>query len=57
VRALVAEHWTATGSARARTVLADWDRYRPLFLRVEPRGAAAHVAALKSQLLATPRGG
>nr|MCU0648606.1 glutamate synthase large subunit [Gemmatimonadaceae bacterium] len=47
VRGLVTEHWEATGSQRARTVLDEWARYRRLMHRVEPRGASAHVAAIK----------
>ena len=52
VRALVAAHHAATGSARAALVLDRWDRFGPLFRRAEPRGAGAHVAAIKDAFLA-----
>ncbi|WP_432757215.1 glutamate synthase large subunit [Consotaella aegiceratis] len=33
---LISSHLDYTGSARARTILADWDSYRPKFLKVMP---------------------
>jgi glutamate synthase domain-containing protein 2/glutamate synthase domain-containing protein 3 len=52
LRALVAAHLAATGSPRARAVLDGWERMRPFFRRAEPRGAAAHVAAIREAYLA-----
>lgn len=52
LRALVSAHLAATGSPHARPVLDGWDRLQPLFRRVEPRGAAAHVAAIRLAYLA-----
>ncbi len=48
LHALVIRHWEWTRSARARVLLDSWDRQRTLFRRVEPKGASAHVAALRS---------
>jgi glutamate synthase domain-containing protein 3 len=55
VRALAAAHLAATGSPRARLVLDEWDRLGPLVRRVEPRGAGAHVGAIKDAYLAALR--
>ena len=48
LHALVIRHWEWTRSARARALLDTWDRQRTLFRRVEPKGASAHVAALRT---------
>jgi hypothetical protein len=37
----VHEHQERTGSARAREVLLDWARFRPLFVKVVPLGPGA----------------
>ncbi|GJG89263.1 glutamate synthase [Gemmatimonadetes bacterium T265] len=51
VRALLAEHLAATGSARARALLDDWAAAGARFRRVEPRDAGAHVAAIRAAYL------
>ncbi|MEJ2376958.1 MAG: glutamate synthase large subunit, partial [Pseudolabrys sp.] len=48
---LIAEHGRHTGSARAAAILADWERYRPLFKKVMPveyRRALAEMAKEKA---------
>jgi glutamate synthase domain-containing protein 3 len=40
LRALVAAHYEATGSRRARMLLANWDAHRTRFWKVAPKGAA-----------------
>ncbi len=57
VLGLVEEHWRHTGSHRARTVLDAWPHHRALMHRVEPRGAALHVAAIKAAYRATAASG
>jgi glutamate synthase (ferredoxin) len=44
VTGLVREHLIRTGSARARHILAGWDRYRLLFRKVAPIAAPVAVA-------------
>lgn len=39
MRALVREHGEKTASPRAAAILADWDRFRPLFHKVVPHAA------------------
>lgn len=51
VRALLEEHRAATDSPRAHALLDQWAHYRTLMYRVEPRGAAAHVAAIRQRYL------
>jgi glutamate synthase domain-containing protein 2/glutamate synthase domain-containing protein 1/glutamate synthase domain-containing protein 3 len=41
VLGLIREHLERTGSPRARAILEAWDRYRPLFRKVQPNGAPA----------------
>ncbi len=51
LRMLIAEHARHTGSARAAAILADWQRYRPLFKKVMPveyRRALAEMAKEKA---------
>jgi glutamate synthase domain-containing protein 2/glutamate synthase domain-containing protein 1/glutamate synthase domain-containing protein 3 len=48
---LLHQHVALTGSLRARSLLADWERARQLFRKVEPRGAETHVAAIRSAYL------
>jgi glutamate synthase domain-containing protein 2/glutamate synthase domain-containing protein 1/glutamate synthase domain-containing protein 3 len=43
VRRLVERHLEVTGSARARALLAEWDRAAPAFWRVAPRGDIVEV--------------
>jgi glutamate synthase domain-containing protein 3 len=40
LRKLVQQHFHKTGSARARTILAQWDAYRVLFRKVAPPALA-----------------
>ena len=49
--ALVREHRDRTMSLRARTIIAKWEWYFPLVRKVEPRGASAHVAAIRARYL------
>ncbi len=49
--ALLREHRDRTMSLRARTIVAKWDWYVPLFRKVEPRGAAPHVATIRRDYL------
>jgi glutamate synthase (ferredoxin) len=51
VRRLVREHEEKTTSPRARTVLVEWERFRPLFRKVAPKGADAYVAATRAAYL------
>jgi len=51
VRRLVREHEEKTTSPRARTVLVEWERFRPLFRKVAPRGAEIYVAATRAAYL------
>jgi glutamate synthase (ferredoxin) len=51
VRRLLEAHWGATASPRARAVLDHWAHYRSLMHRVEPRGAATHVAAIRQRFI------
>jgi glutamate synthase domain-containing protein 3 len=51
VQRLLDAHWVATASPRARAVLDHWAHYRPLMHRVEPRGAASHVAAIRQRFV------
>ena len=37
LKQIVSQHYRLTGSPRAKTLLADWDEYRPLFVKVTPR--------------------
>jgi glutamate synthase (NADPH/NADH) large chain len=51
LRTLIANHARYTGSKRAAEILADWERYRPLFRKVMPveyRRALAEMAKEKA---------
>jgi glutamate synthase domain-containing protein 3 len=48
---LVREHEEKTASPRARAVLVEWERFRPLFRKVAPKGADAYVAAARDAYL------
>jgi glutamate synthase domain-containing protein 3 len=48
---LVREHEERTTSPWARAILVDWARYRPLFRKVAPRGAAPDVAVIRTAYL------
>jgi len=48
---LIREHRDRTMSLRARTIVAQWEWYLPHFRKVEPRGASAHVAAIRLDYL------
>jgi glutamate synthase (ferredoxin) len=48
---LVREHEEKTTSPRARAVLVDWERHRPLFRKVAPKGAAPYVAVIRTAYL------
>ena len=49
---LIHEHGERTVSARARTLLVDWESYRSLFRRVVPRGVDAFTATIRRDYLA-----
>jgi len=51
LRRLVREHEEKTTSPRARTVLVEWERFRPLFRKVAPKGAEAYLAATRAAYL------
>ena len=55
VYALVREHEERTASARARTILVQWDSYLALFRKVAPKGAEAYIAATLDSYLAGER--
>ncbi len=48
---LVREHEEKTTSPRARAILVDWNRHRPLFRKVAPKGAAGFVAVIRAAYL------
>jgi glutamate synthase (NADPH/NADH) large chain/glutamate synthase (ferredoxin) len=52
---LVREHEERTASARARTILVQWEHFLPLFRKVAPKGAEAYVAATRDAYLASER--
>jgi glutamate synthase domain-containing protein 3 len=54
VTGLVREHLIRTGSGRARTILAGWDRYRLLFRKVAPLAQPQAVAPPVMPEAATP---
>jgi glutamate synthase domain-containing protein 3 len=45
LRALIQRHFDMTGSARAAAIISEWDRYLPMFWRIEPRLAASGVSS------------
>jgi glutamate synthase (NADPH/NADH) large chain len=55
---LIARHARLTGSARAAAILAEWEKYRPLFRKVMPleyRRALAELKAVESAEAQQPR--
>jgi len=48
---LIRDHEEKTTSVRARNLLVDWDRFRPLFRKVAPKGAEAYIAAARRAYL------
>ncbi len=48
---LIRDHEEKTTSARARNLLVEWDRCRPLFRKVAPNGAEAYIAATRRAIL------
>ncbi len=55
VHALVREHEERTASARARTILVQWDAYLSLFRKVEPKGAATFISEIREAYLSGER--
>jgi glutamate synthase (ferredoxin) len=51
LKRLIRSHEEKTVSARARTILVEWDRYLPLFRKVLPRGAGTLVNAVRDSYL------
>jgi glutamate synthase domain-containing protein 2/glutamate synthase domain-containing protein 1/glutamate synthase domain-containing protein 3 len=51
LRKLIHEHEEKTVSARARTMLVQWDQFVPLFRKVVPKGAGALVEAARTRYL------
>lgn len=43
LKTLIAQHLEQTGSPKARTILDNWEAYRPLFRRVMPKEAVAQI--------------
>ena len=56
LRTLIRQHEEYTSSPRARQILEGWDRFRPLFRRIAPRGGAMLVAAARDKYLAAYTG-
>jgi glutamate synthase domain-containing protein 3 len=52
VHALLELHRHRTGSPRARALLDGWGRQRRQWRKVQPRGAAEHVVAIRAQWFA-----
>jgi glutamate synthase domain-containing protein 3 len=52
LRALIEEHLEATGSARAKTILDDWDAQLPHFVKVMPRDYKRALAELAAEAAA-----
>jgi glutamate synthase (NADPH/NADH) large chain len=50
---LISDHARYTGSARAQAILADWNRYRPLFKKVMPVEYARALAEMAKEKAAT----
>jgi glutamate synthase (NADPH/NADH) large chain len=50
---LISDHVRYTGSARAAAILADWQRYRPLFKKVMPVEYARALAEMAKEKAAT----
>jgi glutamate synthase (ferredoxin) len=51
LRRLIREHEEKTASARARTILVQWEEFLPRFRKVAPRNAPALVAATREAYL------
>jgi glutamate synthase (NADPH/NADH) large chain len=49
LRKLIADHARYTGSRRAEEILANWDRYRPLFRKVMPVEYARALAEMAKE--------
>jgi glutamate synthase domain-containing protein 3 len=47
LRPLISKHAEVTGSARAKEILADWERFQPLMWRAFPRPPAAKPSEAK----------
>ena len=53
LKKLISDHARYTGSARAKAILADWARYRPLFKKVMPVEFARALAEMAKEKAAT----
>jgi glutamate synthase (ferredoxin) len=51
IRKLIREHEEKTVSARARTILVQWEEFAPLFRKVVPKDADALVEAVRTKYL------
>jgi len=51
LKRLIREHEEKTASARARTILVQWEEFLPRFRKVAPRNAAGLVAATREAYL------
>jgi glutamate synthase (NADPH) large chain len=51
LKRLIREHEEKTASARARTILVQWEEFLPRFRKVAPRNASALVAATREAYL------
>jgi glutamate synthase (NADPH/NADH) large chain/glutamate synthase (ferredoxin) len=55
LRKLIQQHFHKTGSARARSILGQWESYRPLFRKVAPpTSAVVEQAPASSPVISTP---
>jgi glutamate synthase domain-containing protein 3 len=48
-RELLERHVALTGSAQARAILANWERYRPRFWKVVPKAALPMAQAAEEE--------
>jgi glutamate synthase domain-containing protein 3 len=48
---LIREHEEKTASPRARAILVEWERFRPLFRKLAPKGAESYIAATREAYL------
>ena len=48
---LIHEHEEKTVSPRARTILVQWDQFRPRFRKIAPKDAPALIAATRAAYL------
>jgi glutamate synthase (NADPH/NADH) large chain len=52
---MISQHAKYTGSKRAKEILANWEKYRPMFRKVMPVEYRRALAELKAQEAENPR--